>query len=82
MLENQFIKNFHPARRRLISEITRFSYVYIAKARIRSRQQIYRPESMAVQNGNGNVIGHRAQLFHHSQQVARLPTSGGQPLVA
>jgi hypothetical protein len=78
----QFIKNFHPARRRLISEITRFSYVYIAKARIRSRQQIYRPESMAVQNGNGNVIGHRAQLFHHSQQVARLPTSGGQPLVA
>ena len=56
--------------------------MYIAKARIRTRQQIYRPESMAVQNGNGNVIGHRAQLFHHSQHVARLPTSGGQPLVA
>ena len=58
--------------------------MFIAKARIRSRQQIYRPEGVVVQNSNGNVIGYRGPppLFHHSQQVAWLPTSGGQPLVA
>ena len=80
----QFIKNFHPARRRLISEITRFCYVFIAKARIRNRQQVYRHDSMAGQNSNGNVVGHHGPppLFHHSQQTAWPPTSGGQPLVA
>jgi len=43
-----FVRKFHPARRRLISEITRFSYLFIAKARIRSRQQLFRQE-----DGNG-----------------------------
>ena len=80
----QFIKDFHPARRRLISEITRLCYVFIAKARIRNRQQVYRRDSMVIQNSNGIVVGHHGPppLFHHSQQAAWLPTSGGQPLVA
>ena len=58
--------------------------MFIAKARIRNRQQVYRHDSMAGQNSNGNVVGHHGPppLFHHSQQTAWPPTSGGQPLVA
>jgi hypothetical protein len=39
----KFVRDFHPARRRLLCEITRLSYLFIAKARIRCRQQVYRP---------------------------------------
>ena len=39
----KFVREFHPARRRLLCEITRLSYLFIAKARIRCRQQVYRP---------------------------------------
>jgi hypothetical protein len=44
----KFAKDFHPARRRLISEIIRLSYIFIAKARIHARQQVYQPETMNV----------------------------------
>jgi hypothetical protein len=37
----KFERKAHASRRRLISEIIRFSYVFIAKARIRARQQLY-----------------------------------------
>ena len=37
----KFVRDFHPARRRLISEINRLCYLFIAKARIRARQQVY-----------------------------------------
>jgi hypothetical protein len=46
----KFMRDFHPARRRLLCEITRLSYLFIAKARIRCRQQVYRP-SVAEANG-------------------------------
>ena len=69
----QFVKEFHPARRRLISEITRLSYVFIAKARIRSRQQVYRPEGEEVAPGN---------RFHPLQQVVWPFPFVGQPMVA
>lgn len=41
----KFVREFHPARRRLLCEITRLSYLFIAKARIRCRQQVYRPNA-------------------------------------
>lgn len=41
----KFVREFHPARRRLLCEITRLSYLFIAKARIRCRQQVYRPDA-------------------------------------
>ena len=69
----QFVKEFHPARRRLISEITRLSYVFIAKARIRSRQQVYRPEGEEVAPGN---------RFPPLQQVVWPFPFVGQPMVA
>ena len=37
----KFERKAHASRRRLISEIIRFCYVFIAKARIRARQQLY-----------------------------------------
>ena len=46
----KFMRDFHPARRRLLCEITRLSYLFIAKARIRCRQQVYRP-SVAEADG-------------------------------
>ena len=50
----KFVREFHPARRRLLCEITRLSYLFIAKARIRCRQQVYRPD--VAHNGPPPVL--------------------------
>ena len=53
----KFIREFHPARRRLVSEIVRHSYMFIAKARIRARQQLYLPEVITP--------GHQPMIVYH-----------------
>lgn len=71
----KFNRDFHPARRRLLCEITRLSYLFIAKARIRCRQQVYRP-NIAEDNGPPPVFVPQPMVFlppfippliHHGQ---------------
>ena len=71
----KFIRTFHPARRRLISELTRHSYLFISKARIRARQQLFHQEE-----GNNGPHLHPVFAAHPHPHYASF-NSLNQPLM-